>query len=405
MFKKIYFNFAQALENIRSNFFHTLLSILGIVIGVAALVAILSLIDGMEKFAKDQISNTTDLKNIMIRTQTHRTINNIRIKKDTFDFLNFQDWKALQETLKNKTKSHLYHRQTSELEVQALPKTIAATVIGVTPKLPGSEVLSAGRNFTQQDYDNHSRVTIINHALAKLIIQTEDESKLIGRTIRHKDLDLVVIGIVKESHSPALFIPFTIIPENIFKQIPPEIMVESASVEEVPELKTQINNWLANRYPGKMDFEIITNDFRVKQVVKSFMLFRIVMGLIVGISVLVGGVGIMNILLMSVTQRTAEIGIRKAMGANRADIIRLFLAESITLSLFGSLLGLGLGMLMTSIFIPIIKAFTEISFHAVYSWNTLLTIVIIAIVIGIVFGTYPARRAALLNPVVAIHRE
>nr|HPH18708.1 ABC transporter permease [Haliscomenobacter sp.] len=115
MFKQLRFAFAQALENIRANFFHTFLSILGIVIGVAALVAILSLIDGMEKYAKEQISSTTDLKNIMIRTETHQTINNVRIRKDSSAYLNYAAFSALRENMAEKATGFLFTQQNSGL--------------------------------------------------------------------------------------------------------------------------------------------------------------------------------------------------------------------------------------------------------------------------------------------------
>jgi putative ABC transport system permease protein len=150
---------------------------------------------------------------------------------------------------------------------------------------------------------------------------------------------------------------------------------------------------------------VITNEFRVEQAARGFKLFRIIMGLIVGISVLVEGIGVMNVLLISVTERTAEIGVRKAVGANRRDIILQFLSESITISLFGSLLGLIIGILGTMIIVPIVKSLTGVPFQAAYTLNTLFVISILAVVIGIVFGTYPAMRAARLDPVEAIRRE
>jgi putative ABC transport system permease protein len=143
----------------------------------------------------------------------------------------------------------------------------------------------------------------------------------------------------------------------------------------------------------------------VEQAAKGFKLFRIIMGLIVGISVLVGGIGVMNVLLISVTERTSEIGVRKAVGANKRDIILQFLSESITISLFGSLLGLVVGILGTMIIVPIVKSLTGVPFQAAYTLNTLVVISILAVVIGIVFGTYPAMRAARLDPVEAIRRE
>src|SRR6185436_9745937 len=102
------------------------------------------------------------------------------------------------------------------------------------------------------------------------------------------------------------------------------------------------------------------------------------------------------VLLIAVTERTVEIGIRKAVGANRKDILLQFLSESITISLFGSLLGLVIGVLGTMIITPIVKALTKIPFQAAYTLNTLMVISILAVVVGVVFGTYPAMRAAKL---------
>jgi putative ABC transport system permease protein len=171
-------------------------------------------------------------------------------------------------------------------------------------------------------------------------------------------------------------------------------------------LKNDINAWLEKHDPdAKQNFRIITNEFRIEQATKGFLLFRVIMGLIVGISVLVGGIGVMNVLLISVTERTAEIGIRKATGANRRDIMLLFLSESITVSAFGSFLGLVLGVLGTMVIIPIIKAITEVPFQAAYTWNTFLVITVLSILVGIIFGTYPAIRASRLNPVEAIRHE
>ena len=121
------------------------------------------------------------------------------------------------------------------------------------------------------------------------------------------------------------------------------------------------------------------------------------MGLIVGIAVIVGGVGVMNVLLMSVTERTAEIGIRKAVGANRRNIIAQFLSESVAISMIGSFFGLLLGVLMALAVAPILTYIIDESglvFRAVFSFNTLLVVGVIAVLVGIIFGTYPARRAA-----------
>lgn len=173
------------------------------------------------------------------------------------------------------------------------------------------------------------------------------------------------------------------------------VYFDAERTEDIPALKEEITLWLAKNYKQSDDnFIIQTNDARIEQATKAFLVFRVVMGLIVGISVIVGGIGVMNVLLISVTERTAEIGIRKATGASRKDIILLFLAESITVSAFGSFLGLVLGVLGTMAVIPIVRAVTEVPFQAAYTVNTFILISIISVLVGIIFGTYPAIRAA-----------
>ncbi|ELR72110.1 hypothetical protein C900_01852 [Fulvivirga imtechensis AK7] len=129
------------------------------------------------------------------------------------------------------------------------------------------------------------------------------------------------------------------------------------------------------------------------------------MGFIVGISVLVGGIGVMNVLLISVNERTSEIGVRKAAGAKKQDILLQFLSESVAISGLGSFVGLIFGVLATMVFVPIIKSITKMPFSAAYTADTLIVIAVVALLVGIVFGTYPALRASRLDPVEAIRRE
>ncbi|HEY4650079.1 MAG TPA: FtsX-like permease family protein, partial [Pontibacter sp.] len=193
---------------------------------------------------------------------------------------------------------------------------------------------------------------------------------------------------------------------NELKADPPRMLFEVDDVDQVQAFKKDAERWLKTHVAkDTTDFRVITNEGRVEQAAKGFLLFRIVMGLIVGISVVVGGIGVMNVLLISVNERTVEIGVRKAMGAKKRDILLQFLAESVTVSLLGSLLGLVLGVLFAMGAAPVVKALTDVPFQAAFTLNTLMVITIIAVVVGIVFGTYPATRAARLNPVDAIRRE
>jgi putative ABC transport system permease protein len=407
MLKQLFSSFSLGIENLRTNFLHTLLSILGIVIGVASLVAILSLIDGMEKYAREQISTTTSLKNITIRTITNKTINNLTVRKDSFEILSLDDLSNLQQKLLIKGTAYLLSQKTNLLKLPDDDKPIAAVTIGIAPHLPSSQQIFPGHGFNEIEIKAKTKVAVINESLARLISNDTFYTRCIARSVILDQDEFKIIGILRNSPlpNPSILIPFSCLHEAQFSQTPPTCNIEVEKIEDVTQIKNEIQTWINNRFKDHAsDFECITNEFRVEQVRKGFLLFRIVMGLIVGISVVVGGIGIMNVLLISITERTAEIGIRKALGANRRDIMRLFLSESITLSMLGSIIGIALGVLVTLLAIPVIKSFTKAPFEAAFTLNTILIIAAVSILIGIIFGTYPANKAARLDPVVAIQR-
>ena len=149
-----------------------------------------------------------------------------------------------------------------------------------------------------------------------------------------------------------------------------------------------------------------TNEARLDQLSRGILMFKLFMGAITGISLLVGGIGIMNVLLSSVTERTREIGIRKAAGARDRDILRQSLAESVAISAVGSGIGLAIGVSGAFAITAGIRRFSQAPFlTASISWSTVAVAAIAAIVIGLTFGTYPARRAARLSPIDAIRHE
>jgi putative ABC transport system permease protein len=405
MTRKIIQSFLLAFQNIRSNFFHTFLSVLGIVIGVAALVSILSLIDGMQEYAKSQIASTTSLNVINITSDPFKRMEGITIRKDSVTFLQYQDFMDLQASLSRPAKSYLYQRTARELNIEGDTIKTAGFVTGVIGLETDSVLI--GRSLTQDDIGNKTEVCILSETLAKTLSGKGKVDGLLGKKVTYLNWSFTIIGVahLKYAQWPELFFPFSLLTETDLKKNLPQCLVEAESVEDVSLLKGEINSYLEKRFSDKHDFKVVTNDFRLEQATRGFLLFKVIMGLIVGISVVVGGVGVMNVLLISVTQRTAEIGIRKATGANKRDIVLLFLSEAITISVFGSFIGLVFGTLFTMAAIPIVEAITEIPFYAAYTLNTFLIISILAVIVGIVFGTYPALRASRLNPVDAIRHE
>lgn len=406
MLQKIFNSFALAFANIRSNLFHTFLSVLGIVIGVAALVSILSLIDGMEKFAREQISTTTSLNGIIIQSEAYKRVNDVRVRKDTLSVINYPMFKRLVGGLSKPGSSYISSSTSGEVVLSSSGVKIGADMLATSASLqPGVKIPSRG-SFTEEHVKEMKSYAVVNKAFVKAL-QLKNDEEAIGEEITFNTKKLTIVSILPNGKdTPQLFYPISLLSEQELQSAPPDVFFDAQKTEDIAALRDEMSKWLrANYVHAQSDFRIITNDFRIQQATKGFLLFRVIMGLIVGISVVVGGIGVMNVLLISVTERTAEIGIRKATGANRRDIILLFLTESITVSAFGSVLGLILGVLGTMLIIPIVKAITDIPFQAAYTWNTLIVISIISILVGVIFGTYPAIRASRLDPVEAIRHE
>jgi len=404
MLRKITQSFLLAFQNIHSNFFHTFLSVLGIVIGVGALVSILSLIDGMEQYAKDQIASTTSLNMISVSTNSFTRKDGISIRKDSTTFFRYDHYRTIPSKLSKPAFVYIFQREAKEISISG-DSTKVATHITAVAGLKADSIL-AGKLMTPDDVLNHAPVAVLTESLARSLGKAEVKD-LIGREIHINGHKLLVVGVIllKHAQGPELFMPFTLATDHQLRNNPPQVIIEVENIVDVNPLKTDIESYLVNEFGSGHDFQITTNHLRVAQAEQGFFVFRVIMGLIVGISVVVGGIGVMNVLLISVTERTAEIGIRKAMGANRKDIILLFLSESITVSAFGSFLGLVFGILFTMAAIPVVKALTKVPFQANYTLNTLLVISVLAVVVGIIFGTYPAVRASRLNPVDAIRHE
>jgi len=184
------------------------------------------------------------------------------------------------------------------------------------------------------------------------------------------------------------------------------LLLTVARVEDVEVAKSAVEAWLATQTPSwKERTTVATSLGRARQARQGMILFKLLMGAITGISLLVGGIGIMNVLLASVTERTREIGIRKAVGARRRDIMIQFLAESVATTGVGSLAGILLGLGGAFAVTALMRARTGALVFAGFSWSSVLVAALAGAAVGVGFGTYPALRAGRLSPIDAIRHE
>ena len=410
MVRKPFVSITVAFQTLRANPLHTLLSTLGIVIGVAALVAILSLGDGMEAFARRQIEQTTDLQTILVSSRTTEQIDGVVVRRAAYPEFTVADLQTLEQQIADQALVALVNRRAAQVHLPddtvrsgAYLRAVTSAALAMSP-----DSVRVGRFITTDDGVQGHAVIVLSDVLAQRLFGGEAQA-LLGRKVLVDSDSAEVIGVlapVEQGDTPLAYVPLNVFAGETPRSSPPILAARAHRVEEVELVKDRLQTWLKAQYPSEAEgFRVQTNEGRVEQARQGILIFKLVMGLITGISVVVGGIGVMNVLLMSITERTREIGIRKATGARRGDIVVQFLAEAVAVSCFGCFVGLGLGMATILGTTPLIRSITGAPFYAAFNWTTVAVVLVVALLIGILFGTYPAWRASRLVPVEAIRHE
>jgi len=404
MLKAFYTALLYAIENIRTNFFHTLLSVIGITIGVSALIIILSMIDGLEEYAQDQISTTTSVKVVEVSSRTMETIDGITIRKEEISVLSDEIHRELISDIDIPFSTYRVSEVARQISIEDEP--IGALVYYSDPGYADYYSLKSGSQLFDENVAGR-RVAVVDTVTAKRIAgESFRPEDILGNQVILDDMSFEIIGIVQGfSQNPEVLVPIEFLIGRELLNHPPFIAIEADDVADVPIIKNTVQEWLASSPFTSNDIRIFSQDSRVNQATQGFTLFRIIMGLIVGISVIVGGIGVMNVLLISVTQRTKEIGVRKAVGSRKKDIYVQFLSESMVISLFGTLVGVVIGILIALAVSPIVHQIVEIPFSPTFSLVTITLIILFSLLIGILFGTFPAYKASQLSPIDALRRE
>ena len=418
---KIARNIWLGIENLLLHKLRSFLTMLGVVFGVGSVVAMLSVGEGASKEALEQIRKLGS-NNIIIssRKSAEEEATSTQRSRMSIYGLTYEDYRRIASSFSNiqQTVPVKLTRKDSRVRERALELRI----VGTTPEwfeLVPREIL-AGRVLLMSDQEKQAPVTVLTEFGARKILAVEST---IGQTVRIGSDQFEVIGIVKSESGQAgnIQIPDqdvdAYIPIEVARRYFGDIFTKRTSggdereMVELHQVIVQVDNpkkveavaagieRMLEQFHKKKDYDVSVPLALLKQAEATKQRFNIVLGSIAGISLLVGGIGIMNIMLASVTERTREIGIRRAIGAKRRQIVVQFLIETVVLSTMGGLIGLGMGTL-----IPFLITYFS-GMITVITLKGILLPLLISMTIGILFGLYPAVHAAKVDPIVALRHE
>lgn len=399
-------SFLMAWASLIANKMRSILTMLGIIIGVAAVIALVSIGNGVKQDIQNSISSLGS-NLLMVMPGAPRTPG-VRPSQGSMKSLKVSDYQAISKL--DGVKAASPYTANSYVTIYQ-SKNWTTTVSGVSSNFQdvNNWTMAEGRFISSKNVENRERVAVVGQTVVKNLFAGEDP---VGKEIRVKNIPFRVIGVLNSKgngtmgndQDDVIFIPYTTAMERVegvdYLRM---VYVVASDDNGIDRLQSDIENLLRVRHSIK---DTNLDDFNIQNM-KSIMetmeqttgTLTLFLGAVAAISLVVGGIGIMNIMLVSVTERTREIGIRKALGATYFVIVTQFLIEAVVISLMGGFIGIALGIGASKL-IGLASGMST-----VISVPTIVLSFAFSMAIGLVFGIYPARKAAKLNPIDALHYE
>ncbi len=401
--------FTESINTLRVNKLRTGLAVLGIVIGIGSVIALISLGQGSQKAIQSQIQSLGS--NLLTVSPGGRSSGGVRQAVGTATSLTLEDAKALLSVSRIATIKRLSPEYSNRTQVVAGRNNTNTQVIGVYPEYAQIKTLSlsSGTFITIRDVQSIAKVAVLGPTVANDLFGENTDA--VGQKIRINGQVLTVIGITTSKggsgfNNPddTVFVPLSTAQKQLFGGSHlTSISIETTSADVMTQTQNDVGYFLLTRHklndPTEADFTIFSQNDILNTASQVTSTFTALLGGIAAISLLVGGIGIMNIMLVTVTERTREIGLRKALGAKKNIIITQFLIEAVLLTFVGGSLGILLGMGISYLISSLMSIPFTISFYSIG------LAIGVSGGIGILFGWYPANRAARLQPIEALRYE
>ena len=397
---------SMAFKAISGNKIRSFLTMLGVIIGVMSVIVLMAIGQGTTASVTESIASMgTNLLTVTIQT---RRVGGMGSKnpwamtsssKGTV-ILTMDDVLSLEDDASIECVSPVV---TGSLTVKAGSTNTTASVTGVLPAYAQiiNQGVQEGRYIIDADVDNRSAVCVIGADLAEELYGT---TSVVGNTLHIDGRAFRIVGVLESrgtsmggSSDESVVLPFTLAQRMLDSTTISSIYVSAIDSASVDDAQTVVESFLYKKYQNESSYSVMNQTQMLETANETASTLSLMLGGIAGISLLVGGIGIMNIMLVSVTERTREIGIRKAIGAKRRNILMQFLIESVVISGLGGLLGLGLGYGL----IALLERYAGMSVRM--SFGVAQLAIGFSMAVGVIFGLYPANKAASLKPIDALH--